>query len=244
MRRSRIHDPRTVAREIPGVFDSIFPQLTPGVVAHFNRDHVAAEVEPIRNELVQQSSLQKAMLFELACAAAESLVAKRQIDWDECIVVAVERQRQYFDAEIPNGITDVDMIIVEMVAQNIQSMLEAIARARGSVVLMSPAVPGFQWVSSGEGDFSIADTLIEVKCSRKNFSASDYRQLVMYWLLSYASSMERGSVEWTRGVLLNPRLAKYVELDFNHFLHVISAGRTKVEILQLFTAMIDSRHVR
>lgn len=29
-------DPRTVAREIPGVLNEVFPQLTPGIVAHFN----------------------------------------------------------------------------------------------------------------------------------------------------------------------------------------------------------------
>ena len=29
-------DPRTVARNIPGIFDEIFPQLTPGIVMHFN----------------------------------------------------------------------------------------------------------------------------------------------------------------------------------------------------------------
>lgn len=30
-------DPRTVARDIPGVFDEVFPQLTPGVVAYLNK---------------------------------------------------------------------------------------------------------------------------------------------------------------------------------------------------------------
>lgn len=30
-------DPRTIAREIPGIFEVIFPQLTTGVVSYFNK---------------------------------------------------------------------------------------------------------------------------------------------------------------------------------------------------------------
>ncbi len=66
----------------------------------------------------------------------------------------------------------------------------------------------------------------------------------MYWLLSFAASVERNCAEWSEGVLLNPRSAKYVVLKFDDFLRVISGGRTKVEILQLFSSMVGTRDVK
>jgi hypothetical protein len=241
MTRMPAYDPRTVARDIPGVFDSIFPQLTPGVVAHFNQTWLRMSSEPIPTELVDQSQLQKAMLFELGFAVGEMLIAGKVVDWDDCLHVAIARQRCHFDARIPTAITQLDRDIAAKVGGNIESMISALASERGQVITTSPTVPGFQWVASGRADFGIGTTLVEVKCSGKNFSASDYRQIVMYWLLSYAASVETNSAEWTEGILLNPRAARYVELSFDEFLRIISAGRTKVEILQLFASMIGTR---
>lgn len=244
MTRKPAYDPRTVARDIPGVFDSIFPQLTPGVVAHFNLTAESSQCNPVPSELVQESKLQRAMLFELGFAVGEQLLAGNDIDWDDCLQVAIARQRRHFDARIPDVITKFDRRVAEMVGSNIASMISELAAERGQVITTAPAVPGFQWVSSGRGDFAAGPTLIEVKCSSRNFSASDYRQIVMYWLLSFAASVESDCVEWSEGILLNPRSANFVVLKFDAFLHVISAGRTKVEILQLFSSMIGTRGVK
>jgi hypothetical protein len=236
-------DPRTVARDIPGVFDSIFPQLTPGVVAHFNRTAVAAPVERIASELIQRSRLQKAMLFELGVAVGEKLLSSKTIDWGEIVAVAVLRQRRHFDAEIPREISDIDRDIALRVGSNMASMISGLAKTHsGGCVVVAPPIPGFQWIASGTGDASVGNTLIEVKCSNRNFSASDYRQIVMYWLLSFAASIESGGEEWDEGVLLNPRSASYVIFKFGALLNVISAGLAKVEIIQLFASMIGTRN--
>ncbi len=44
--------------------------------------------------------------------------------------------------------------------------------------------------------------------------------------------------------LLNPRLGFQVTYNFDSFLSVISSGRTKVDILQLFMSLVGSRLVR
>ncbi|MCB4361418.1 hypothetical protein [Quatrionicoccus australiensis] len=247
MTRKPVPDPRTVARNIPGVFDSIFPQLTPSVIAHFNQTAESSNCNPVPLEMVQESKLQKAMLFELGFAVGETLLAtSSDIDWSDCVQVSVARQRRYFDAEIPNEITELDRRIAEMVGNNIASMILELALERGHSITAAPLIPGFQWIASGQGDFAAGPTLIEVKCSNKNFSASDYRQIVMYWLLSFSASVEveRNRPEWSEGILLNPRSGKYVALRFDDFLHVISAGRTKVEILQLFSSMVGTRDLK
>lgn len=241
MIRRPVFDPRTVAREIPGLFDEVLPQLTPSVVTAFNRDAQNCQCEPVSAEDVAASTLQHAMLFELGFAVGEMLVSTGHIDWHSCIERAVTRQRRHFDARIPESIPDNDRGIALRVGENLALMLRELAESRPGAIVLAPSVPGFQWIASGHGDFSIGNALIEVKCSAKNFSSSDYRQLTMYWLLSYASAVESDHAEWSEGILLNPRSGQYVAFQFNDFLRIVSAGRTKADILGLFASMVGTR---
>ena len=61
-------DPRSVARDIPGIFEEVFPQLTPGIVAHFNSSAERLRIQVLPEALLAQSKLQRAMLFELGYA--------------------------------------------------------------------------------------------------------------------------------------------------------------------------------
>jgi hypothetical protein len=240
------HDPRTIARDIPGVFDALFPQLMPGIVAHLNRRSISvAEVEPVSQEMVDASNLQHAMLFELAVVASEQLIGGQgAVDWPSSLSIAVERQRKHFDAKIPLELTEIDKRIALHVAGNLRKMLLTIKAEAGSEPLvLSPEIPGYQWIASGVGDFSVGRTLIEVKCTNKHFSSSDYRQIVIYWLLSYLAAIERWYSEWLHGILINPRLNRVVEFSFDEIIQVIAAGRSKIELLELFSTMIVSRAV-
>jgi len=233
-------DPRTVARDIPGISDALFPQIAPGVVRHFNLG--AYEVPGCRAvspDLVTASSMQHAMLFEIAVVAGEQLVrGSTSIDVGAAIDLAVNRQRRHFDAKLPQGITSKDEEIIFAIAHNLSAMLNTVCNGRNEPLIRSPHIPGFQWIASGVGDFSIGSTLIEVKCTNKMFSSSDYRQVMMYWLLSYASSIEGKSIEWSDALLINPRSNTIVEISFNEIIQVIGAGRSKVEILELFSSMV------
>ena len=67
--RLPFRDPRTVARDIPGVLDILFPRLTGGLVASINREAFTFDgLVPVSGELIEESQLQKAMLFEIAVA--------------------------------------------------------------------------------------------------------------------------------------------------------------------------------
>lgn len=83
-----------------------------------------------------------------------------------------------------------------------------------------------------------------MKCTAKRFSSADYRQVAIYWLLSFAASIEGHGDEWQDFVLLNPRSGAKVSMKFDSFLSIISSGRTKVEILQLFQSLVGSRLTR
>lgn len=63
----------------------------------------------------------------------------------------------------------------------------------------------------------------------------------MYWLLSYAASVEGKAEEWKSGVLLNPRLNSYVDIDFQELVNLTSGGRSKVELLELFSSVISEK---
>jgi len=242
MNKLNISDPRSVARENPGLLDALFPQLTPGIVGLLNRSATPGNCSPISNEMIAGSKLQKAMLFELAYAASESLISEEHVDWDSCLNLAVERQRHHFDASIPDSITDSDKLAALSVAENLSRMILDISASASQPVVKQPLMPGYQWISTGRGDFSIGSTLIEVKCTGKNFSAADYRQILIYWLLSFANSLEKGGVEWQTGILLNPRSATLVLFEFKELLHVVCAGRSKIEVLLLFSSMVESTH--
>jgi hypothetical protein len=239
-------DPRTVARDIPGVFDSLFPQLVPGIVAYFNGEGEAiSTIEPVPDALVRASTLSHSMLFEIAYARAERLLAGiSEPDWEDNLSIAVERQKRHFDAAIPQTISDNDKAVAEWAAGNLGAILRGLVEDSLSDLQFSPAIPGYQWIASGRADFAIGRRLIEVKCTGKRFSSSDYRQIIMYWLLSYAASVEGCAEEWETGILLNPRLNWMVELPFGEILAVVAGGRSKVEILEQFTAAIGEYPLR
>ncbi len=179
------------------------------------------------------------MLFELGYSRAEQIINASVQDWLECFSVAVDRQKKHFDAFVPNKLLDIDIEIAETVARNLNQIIDLVLcpQMSGSIVL-SPMIPGFQWIASGVGDFAIGRNLVEVKCTNKNFGSSDYRQVLMYWLLSYAAAIEGNGEEWERIALVNPRLNKIVIQDVDEILSIVTAGRSKLEIYELFASVI------
>lgn len=238
-------DPRTVAREIPGVFDEVFPQLTPGIVAHLNNSAITIPVEPLRQELLLLSTLQRAMLFELGYTVGERILeGDTSINWPSCFAETLRRQRAYYDAKLPDQLAKGDQYLAETVGRNLANAMTEMSSASGRPVVIRPRIPGLEWIANGYGDFALGSTLIEVKCTAKRFSSADYRQVAIYWLLSYAASIEGNGAEWLDFVLFNPRSGEKVSMKFDGFLSVISSGRTKVDILQLFLSLVGSRLTR
>ena len=238
-------DPRTVAREIPGVLDEVFPQLTPGMVAHFNASARNFHIDQVPSELLAQSRLQRAMLFELGYTVGELLLqGVPAIDWAACFQETLQRQRVYFDAQLPEKLEAQDQTVAEIVGSNLARVLSDMSKERRERLIIRPRITGLEWIASGCGDFSFGRTLIEVKCTAKRFSAGDYRQIAIYWMLSYAAAIESRDEEWQDFILLNPRRGQMVAMKFDAFLNVLSSGRTKVDILKLFQSMVGSRLTR
>jgi len=245
-RRLPFRDPRTVARDIPGVLDVLFPRLSGGLVAALNRDafHYAG-LAPVPNELVEQSQLQKAMLFEMAVARAELiLVGRTEPRWDECIAIALERQSRHYDALKPNRIEETDKLAAGCAARNLVSMLARVSRAQGSPIVPRPVIPGMGWIASGNGDFAIGNVLIEVKHTARNFIAGDFRQVLMYWLLKYASVIENDDVVWTDCLLLNPRRNSGLAVNFDKLLHSASSNSNRVELCEMLSSIVEHDIVR
>ena len=238
-------DPRTIARNIPGLFDAVFPQLTSGVVTYLNKSELTLPIRQLSPDDLRRSTLQRAMLFELGCTLGEALIRGAVvIDWPGCFEENLRRQRVYIDAVLPDQLTEVDQILAESVGRNLAGAMMEMSRKSGCGIAVRPQIPGLEWISSGYGDFSLGPTLVEVKCTAKRFAAADYRQIAIYWLLSYTASIEGRSKEWQNFVLLNPRRGVKVSMKFDNFLSIISSGLTKIEILQTFQSLIGSRCTR
>ncbi|MEO5328184.1 MAG: hypothetical protein H7829_08055 [Magnetococcus sp. THC-1_WYH] len=238
-------DPRTVARDIPGVFDEVFPQLTPSIVVHLNKLSVTVPIRPLRQEFLCQSTLQRAMLFELGNVVGERILeGDVNIKWSSCFQEALGRQRAYYDAQEPDRLEEWDKCLAEIVGRNLANAMKEMSRTSKCPIVIRPRIPGFEWIASGSGDFALGSTLVEIKCTAKRFSSADYRQVAIYWLLSYAASIEGHGPEWQDFVLFNPRSGDKVTMRFDAFLSIISSGRSKIDIFQLFKFLVGSRLTR
>jgi hypothetical protein len=159
--------------------------------------------------------------------------------WDECLAIASKRQRRHYDARIPEKLEPSDILIADHAAQNLLAMLNSVQKDRPYTVLEhAPLIPGLGWVASGRGDFAIGSTLIEVKHTARNFGAADFRQLLMYWLLRYAWTIEGNSDVWSDVLLLNPRRNAALLVNYDHLLWSASASSNRVELVELLRSAV------
>lgn len=234
-------DPRTVARDIPGVLDILFPRLTGGLVNALNsKMFTFSDIQAIPAEAIEGSCLQNAMLFEISMARAESqLRGGGEASWDECLKVAASRQRRHFDARIPEKLEPSDISVVDHAARNLVAMLDSIQAKRPSAILeCAPLIPGLGWVASGNGDFALGSTLIEVKHTGRNFGTGDFRQVLMYWLLKYARTVEGDDQVWSDVLLLNPRRNAALLVNYDSLLRSASASSNRVELVEMLRSAV------
>jgi hypothetical protein len=247
LRRLPLRDPRTVARDIPGVLDVLFPRLTGGLVVSLNRGMFSfAGVTPVSDELVERSRLQKAMLFELAMVRAEIILdGNGKPNWDDCLRIASDRQRRHYDAKVPDRLEQSDQDVASHAASNLIAMLTSVQSQYPSMLLQkSPVVPGLGWIASGVGDYSLGSILVEVKHTDRNFVSGDFRQVLMYWLLKYAASIEKHDAIWSDCLLLNPRRNSGLLVNFDLLLRSASENSSRVELFELLRSIVgqDSDH--
>lgn len=240
-------DPRTVARDIPGVLDVLFPRLTGGLVNALNAKMFSfPDISPISTEEIENSRLQKAMMFELSMARAESQLRDGEAaPWEDCLTVASRRQRRHFDARIPEKLELGDILLADHAARNLVAMLKSVQGQQLSAKLEhAPVIPGLGWVASGTGDFAIGSTLIEVKHTERNFGAGDFRQVLMYWLLCYARAIENDRDVWSEVLLLNPRRNAALLVNYDYLLRSASASSNRVELIELLRSAVGQEFDR
>ena len=99
-------------------------------------------------------------------------------------------------------------------------------------------IPGLGWIASGVGDFSLGSILIEVKHTDRNFVSGDFRQVLMYWLLKYAASIEKHDTVWTDCLLLNPRRNSGLLFNFDYLSRSASESSSRVELFELLRSIV------
>lgn len=241
LERLPLRDPRTVARDIPGVLDVLFPRLSGGLVSSLNRKMFSfSGIKPISDTLVEHSKLQKAMLFELAIVRAEGILSGHSApSWEDCLRIATERQAKHYDAKIPEKLDQWDVYIASHAARNLVAMLQRVGRQRPEAQLeRSPVIPGLGWIASGAGDFAIGGMLVEVKHTDRNFVSGDFRQILMYWILKYSAAIDNEADIWSECLLLNPRRNAALLVKFDYLLRSASANLGRVELFELLRAVV------
>lgn len=246
MVKPNLIDPRSVARDVPGLFEIVFPGLTPGLVAHLNATSCAWEGEAVDDEEVRRCKLGPSLLFEVSCVRADRLFEK-DIDADNpesCLAEAWRRQSRFYDARYVDVIDHHDWSVACEVGNSLHGALAGACRSRGQPIVVRPVVMGCQWIASSCGDYSIGDCIVEVKCVVGNFSGADYRQVLIYWMLSLIADVEGRGKVWKQAVLLNPRRRLMVDLDLPSFLTVVGRGASHIEMMQRFLSVVGERSPR
>ncbi|MEJ6404785.1 hypothetical protein [Yoonia sp. 2307UL14-13] len=223
------------------MLDILFPRLTGGLVASINRCAFTFDgLETVSSELIEESELQKAMLFEIAVARVELILAGHgDPRWDDCIQTAAQRQSMHYDAKVPVAVSESDILIAEHAADNLVQMLRRTQEQRpGSQLEAGPVIPGMGWIATGKGDFSLGEILIEVKHTDRNFVSGDFRQVLMYWILKYAYAIEHNDDVWSDCLLLNPRRNSALLINFNKLLQSASDNSNQVEICELLRSIV------
>ncbi|MGV1760804.1 hypothetical protein ACQZ6F_29525 [Rhizobium sp. A22-96] len=137
------------------------------------------------------------------------------------------------------------MEIADHAAQNLVTMLNSVQAQRPSARMEhAPLIPGLGWVASGNGDFALGSMLIEVKHTERNFGASELRQVLMYWLLKYARSLENGSDIWSEILLINPRRNAALLINCEYLLRSASARSNWVELVELLRSAVGQEFER
>jgi hypothetical protein len=214
----------------------LFPRLACGLVSSLNRDAFEFDaITAVPKENIEQSLLQKALLFELAVVRAEHILhGGKNPNWGMCIEAATKRQSRHYDAKLPGTVEKTDMDVADHAAKNLVGMLECVSKQQpDDVLVFSPKIPGMGWIASGNGDFSIGKTLIEVKHTSRNFGSGDFRQVLMYWILKYAGSIENNDDIWTDCLLLNPRRNSALRVNFDRLSRAASTNLGRVELCEL-----------
>ena len=80
-----------------------------------------------------------------------------------------------------------------------------------------------------------------MKWTGKLFLSADYRQVAIYWLLSYAASVEGRGEKWHDFISLNPSSGDKLTMQFDELLSLVGGGRTKIDALQLLWSLIGLR---
>jgi len=203
-------------------------------------------IGPIPGRLVEKSKLQKALLFELSTVRAEFLLrGGKEVSWDDCLQLALQRQRRHHDIRAPDKLEEWDLDVANIGSGNLVVMLNSLKNQHPSAQLeIGPTIPGLGWIASGMGDFSLGQILVEVKHTDRNFIAGDFRQVLMYWLLKYAHAIESTSEVWTNVLLLNPRRNAGLLIKFDYLLRSASANSGRVELLELLRSMVVQEQTR
>lgn len=199
-------------------------------------------IDAVPDVKVDGSTLQNSMLFELSVARTEMLLGgHQQPDWKACLKTATDRQKRHFDAKLPAELSSEDIALAEWSAQNLLKMLSDTAQQYPQHELVrSPFIPGLGWISSGVGDFSLGPILIEVKHTDRNFIAGDFRQILIYWLLRYAASIEQDGEVWTDCLLLNPRRNSALLINFDYLIRSASPNLSRLEVYELLRSIVGS----
>ena len=228
---------RIAARAFESVWQTHLPMLTPAFMSSFNRQFVkpivcaGKPIPPVPSSSASDSpDLVAELGIQIAKSAVEGHVPVDDVAGDQASLRAAWVRSLNLLNRYEGAKPDPDAVPLNpddsRQALRLARTLSAFLDQFDDHTEFGPSIPGAGAVSRCEADLAVGHELVEVKTVSRPFRSPDLRQLLVYLALDWAG----GEPRWTRGCLVNPRLAVWADFDVDWLVRRL-AGRAAVDVL-------------
>ncbi len=251
-------DLREFSRNFGGLLNEIFPLMNSGFINGFNEKYEIGLnfLDDISVSLMQETNIMEAFLFEFCLVFCEARISDNTLDlrrkfsslWAQTIL----KQKKYYDCHIKKSSalssSELDAIVnvAHKILNNFLIMKEKLTRLQTENnldIVISPVIPGFGTLDPSYADYSIGETLIEVKCTKSKFSTADYNQVFIYWLLStmWNVLVDNKALLYKNFSLVNLRRGELIYINGFDFAYIVSGGKNFQSIIQMFSNILNRK---
>lgn len=240
---------RQVAKSFDDLWRDVTPLLRPNFVAMFN----TAYREPLRdssgneaNAVGNRDGNSPSVVAELGYVIASKQVREKQSNAEisthlETLEVCKELARARISKFNELAFESIEISNSELEeALELAERYELLLGLTPDSVAFAPLISGAGIVDACEADIAADHCLWEVKAVRRNVAGKDIRQLLVYLALNSVS----GQNKWTHAGIFNPRLSQYYQFGIDHFVELISGGKSAGDVFHEMIEYLSSRDIQ
>jgi hypothetical protein len=236
---------RQLAKGFRELWDEVLPMLTPHFIRVFNeayRRDIGDDASAVPSgrdtdpTVVAEFGFHVARLVHERGESFDNVAHNDALLFDAerialSLIASYEKQKCIPPSAIPQEARSEGLLLV----RNYRVFL---AKHQPDDIEFSPSIQGSGFIDSCNADISVGKTLLEVKTVERNIASKDFRQLLVYLALQYAT----GDRRWSCAGFLNPRRGLVYEFSVDKIVPIISGGRLVSDVFQEMVQFFGTRN--